>query len=210
MGLAARQRVILAATAMGLVFALTAWLVHAGKTLSFDQQVLRIIHEHSFAALDWLASRCTNFGDPWFVGVFSTIIVLGLFRNRQRTQALTITMLIGGSLLLNAILKNWFDRARPTSWHGPIQETGFSFPSGHAMASMALATVIVYLSWHSKHRSLLYIATALYLLVIGWSRLYLGVHYPSDVIGGWLVVGAYATVVLAVRQNNSRHSKARP
>lgn len=89
---------------------------------------------------------------------------------------------------MNHLLKDFFQRERPTI-HRLAEEVGYSFPSGHSMAAFALYGAFVYLLW--KHvnsrtgRALLAAIGAIIVFAIGISRIYLGVHYPSDVVGGY-------------------------
>ena len=90
--------------------------------------------------------------------------------------------------LLNVIIKSLVRRPRPEGIH-LVVETGFSFPSGHSMAAMAFYGLIIWLIWRCEHdrrqRSLFAIAFLIIIVMIGVSRIYLGVHYASDVIGGF-------------------------
>lgn len=93
-------------------------------------------------------------------------------------------------------LKTIFDRARPELWHHTTIENSFSFPSGHAATSMILACLFLYLARNAKQFKLIVFGQILYVVAIGLSRLYLGVHYPTDIIGGWLTAMSCALIVL--------------
>ena len=71
-------------------------------------------------------------------------------------------------------------------------ETTYSFPSGHAMGSMTLASVAVMLAWHTRWRVPVSLAGMAFVLLVGMSRVYLGVHYPSDILAGWCAAGAWS------------------
>ncbi|MNI69722.1 Undecaprenyl-diphosphatase BcrC [compost metagenome] len=105
-----------------------------------------------------------------------------------------------GSSLLNSLLKLWFHRERPTI-HRLIEQEGFSFPSGHSMAAFSLYGGVAYLLWRHLprrwERVMLILFTVLMTGGIGWSRIYLGVHYPSDVIGGYAASGAWLMLCIA-------------
>ena len=109
---------------------------------------------------------------------------------------------LGGAALLNIILKLLFERVRPDLWEQLVVETSFSFPSGHSMASAALAGVIIYFIIRSRLKvwlkSTAIAAAVIYVALVGFSRLYLGVHYPTDVVGGWLVTSLWLLVTIPV------------
>lgn len=99
--------------------------------------------------------------------------------------------------MLNLVLKNIVERPRPIGYR-LIDETGYSFPSGHSMISTAFYGLIIYLIWKNvRNTKLKYISCillALLILLIGISRIYLGVHYASDVIGGFTISIAYLII----------------
>jgi undecaprenyl-diphosphatase len=103
---------------------------------------------------------------------------------------------LAGSVGWNQLLKVLFHRARPDV-HRLIAETGFSFPSGHTMSACALYGAIVFLFWRHGatrfRRGLLLAFGALMIAGIGFSRIYLGVHYPSDVLGAMMAGGLWLT-----------------
>lgn len=103
--------------------------------------------------------------------------------------------------LLNQILKNIVQRPRPTEFR-MIDESGYSFPSGHSMASAAFYGFLIYLVYKKvKNKKLkITIITLLSLLIIliGISRIYLGVHYTSDVLAGFFVSISYLTIYISI------------
>ena len=109
------------------------------------------------------------------------LIIVLIVRHRRRDTVFA-AIAIGGSVLLNVIAKHHYGRARPSLWESLAPETTFSFPSGHAMGSMTLAAVLVLLAWNTRWRWTVAVVSAAFVLAVGWSRLYLGVHYPSDVL----------------------------
>lgn len=138
--------------------------------------------------------------------IMGFIILLLVWRKRDWLVPFVITMV--GSLGMSTVLKHVINRARPLN--GVYSESTFSFPSGHATFAMAFFGFVAYYCWRSTNNKILKI-TALFLNLsiiagIGLSRLYLGVHYVSDVIGGlllgavWIVVGIIIREKLAARQ----------
>ena len=106
------------------------------------------------------------------------------------------------------MLKAIFIRPRPEEWTRIVEETNYSFPSGHAMSSAALAFALIVVTWRTRWRWPVVVVMALYTMMIGLTRLYLGVHYPTDIIGGWFVSAAWvAIVVLMLYGRLAKHTK---
>lgn len=153
----------------------------------FDVPLLLAIHSTAQPKLDVFVSYLTKLGVFW--GVFPAAAMISLLLViRQRWRALEF-LLTGsvGSIIINQTVKRLLHRARPHLWVTPAPEFDYGFPSGHAMASMTLVAVLIILSWKSRWRWFVVIIGTLFVLIIGWTRLYLGVHYPSDVLAGWMV-----------------------
>jgi undecaprenyl-diphosphatase len=121
------------------------------------------------------------------------MLILFIFFGHRRELLLFLWSVLG-SYLLNKLLKWLFHRDRPDI-HRIVTEEGFSFPSGHAMQAFAMYATLTYLLW--RHipsqfgRGLLLAFSALIMLAIGTSRVYLGVHYPSDVLGSYAASAAW-------------------
>lgn len=189
---------IAAITVAVLAFSVLAVLVLNGVTTSFDEATLLWINQHASPGFDSFFVAFTELGGLIVVTVVSALL-FGYFLYRKKyTKALLVAAGVGGAALMNIILKSIFDRPRPDLWEWLVVETHFSFPSGHATASMALAIVIVALLWKTKWRIVSIIGAAMYILSIGFSRLYLGVHYPTDILGGWLLGAAWVLLVIGV------------
>lgn len=179
-----------------LSFGVLATLVLNGVTNTFDESVLLWINQHASAGFDSFFVAFTELGGLIVVTAVSALL-LGYFLYRKKyLKAILVAAGVGGAALMNIILKSIFDRPRPDLWEWLVVETHFSFPSGHATASMALALVIVALLWKTKWRAASIIGAALYIVSIGFSRLYLGVHYPTDILGGWLLGAAWIIIVI--------------
>ena len=164
-------------------------------TLPFDTAVLNFVHGQSNYFLDTFMPIATDIGGV--VGVVAiTLIMTALFvyKNEQR-RALMVSITVAGAAGINLILKSVFERARPDLWETLVREPGFSFPSGHAMASAALGAAIVVALWDSRWRWWAFTAATFYIVFVGFSRLYLGVHYPTDILAGWLVSGGWVMAV---------------
>lgn len=166
--------------------------VQADTIVSFDAAVTGYVTSLRTPALNSFFTAVTNFGDVYAYLVVM-ILVAGFFFFKLRNKKFIFQLL--GVLMLSALanlaLKQAFNRARPTVEHLVVVET-LSYPSGHAMSAMAFYGFLIYLVFQIKMsgwwRLLLSILFGSIILLIGLSRIYLGVHFPSDVVGG-LIAG---------------------
>lgn len=178
-----------------LAFILIALLVTLGGAAGFDRAVIRFVQSMESPPLTALAKGLSLVGSSMLAVGISLVTMFILFFALKHRLELVLFLWVGlGSQLLNTLLKQWFHRERP-SIHRLIEQAGYSFPSGHSMAAFSLYGVIAYLLWrhmrNGSERVLLIVFTVLMTGGIGWSRIYLGVHYPSDVIGGYAASGAW-------------------
>ena len=120
--------------------------------------------------------------------IFSLIIASYLFIKNHRPQSLLLLGAMGGDALLVAVIKNLDKIARPTN--GILFDTGFSYPSGHSAGSIVFCGILAYFAWthwkSASSRALIGVGVGLIVGVVGFDRLYLNVHWLSDVFGGWL------------------------
>lgn len=171
--------------------------VGGGRNFGFDLPILEWLHAHHTPMLDQLALLFSRLGYQYGVIPFDIVLVAWLLYRHHKRDALFAATAFIGSALINIAAKHYYGRARPSLWESLAPETTFSFPSGHAMGSMTLASVLVLLGWRTRWRWPVVAVSALFVLAVGASRPYLGVHYPSDVLAGWgaalaWVVGVYA------------------
>ena len=143
-----------------------------------------------------IAKFTTNFGGAIFVISLTTIL---FFVIKDKKIGISIITNLGIVTILNQIIKFIMQRPRPTEFR-IIEETGYSFPSGHSMVSLAFYGYLIYLIYkyiNNKHlkRTLIIILSVL-ICIIGVSRIYLGVHYTSDVLGGFLISFAYLIIYI--------------
>jgi membrane-associated phospholipid phosphatase len=191
---------------IGLVLSLGAlWLfggiaedvIHHDPITQFDVTVANLLHQHATATTTELAKGITRLGSPVTIGVWGLLVaVILLTRKDYLTAGGWVAALLGGGLL-DGLLKQIFQRPRPT-WDAPIiTAQGFSFPSGHAMGSLVAYGMLAYVAGLALDRTWERVAlagcTLALVLLIGLSRMYLGVHYFSDVVAGY----AAGTVWLA-------------
>lgn len=159
----------------------------------------------------WLVARTTLPGDHVFamvtflgnaliISIGTGLIGFWLARQRNWKKLILLFSSVAGGALLNLVLKNIFQRTRPAIPGAYMAETGFSFPSGHSMISLVFYGMVAYLALSyekNKKWKVLIIAGALLICaLIGFSRLYLGVHFLTDVLAGWAAGGLWLAVCI--------------
>lgn len=192
---------------LSVVFIKLASEMREGETLGFDRSILMFFNHHSSPILDKTIPVLTDIGSVF--GVVALLMVFGaaFVYKREYMRATLLFVGVGGAGLLNIILKSSFMRERPDLWVQLVHETGYSFPSGHAMMSSAFAVALVIALWHSRWRWWAVVFAGLFVLFVGASRLYLGVHYPTDILAGWLVSTAWVvTAASLLRLRRSRQA----
>lgn len=186
-----------------------AWEVREQETLKIDEQILMSINSWSNKFLDVFLPIATDIGGIVGVIVLTTVATALFFYKNEYRRALLVVVSVAGATLLNVVIKAMFERQRPDLWTQLVHESGYSFPSGHAMASAALGLAIAVALWNSRWRWWGTGFATAYVLFVGFSRLYLGVHYPSDVIAGWLVSGAWVLAVALMMRSKFGHQALR-
>lgn len=190
------------------LFLILAFLISSGATAGFDQTVREFVHRYSssqgavaMSDISFLASSALLVPT-----VIVAVVALALCSERRNALLLGLTML--GEVSLEHGLKQLFHRARPAPFFGIPLPDSFAYPSGHALASVCfygtVATIICrrYMK-RSWPRAAVWAAAVLMIGLVGLSRIYLGVHYPTDVIGGYLVGTAwvvFATIFVGMGQ----------
>ena len=181
-----------------IAFAYIADEVVEGDTMQIDNRILLGIYHQSTPVLNEIVLLVTGLGGVFGVAGLS-LAIIGIFMYRFHWQScLQVVAGVAGAALLNMILKLIFERDRPNLWQHLIFENSYSFPSGHAMLSSALAFSLVVVMWHTRWRWIVTSLAAAYVVSIGFTRLYLGVHYPTDVVAGWCVSAAWVIIVAVV------------
>jgi undecaprenyl-diphosphatase len=182
----------------GILFAILAGFVLRDATLAVDEAALRWIGERRLGWLDVGMLEITALGGATVVVILSVVAGVLLWLTDHRYSAVLLGIAAGGSILLNHLLKAVFARARPDVLEWVTHAGPLSFPSGHSMNAVAaygtLAYLIARLEPTVRARRITFALATVIILLIGTTRVYLGVHYPSDVIGGFLVGLAWAVV----------------
>ena len=166
--------------------------LHEGVVFAFDAPLLLFARELASHGFDRFFVAISALGYEWGVVPVDLVLIAWLGLKRWKREGLFAGLALGGSALLNLATKQWFARERPSLWASIAPETTYSFPSGHAMGSMTLASVAVMLAWHTRWRVPVSLAGMAFVLLVGMSRVYLGVHYPSDILAGWCAAGAWS------------------
>jgi len=178
------------------VFAWLAILVGRGQRVFFDEPIRDLVHRHSVPAYTAILEAFTFIGGPRvFWPVVVIIIALGWRHHRRDMVRLAVVM--AGALVLEVGLKLAFHRVRPAGFFGMTSPESYSFPSGHALYAMCLYAALA--SFVAGRRMLIWTAAGLMIALIGFSRIYLGVHYPSDVLAGWSIGWFWTRSVMVVK-----------
>lgn len=180
--------------------------VHEAEAIPFDAPLLHVAQSVAGERLDRLSVFVSALGYGWGVVPVDIALVLVLLALRRWRQGLFAAVATGGSGLLNLAAKRLFARERPALWESVAPESTWSFPSGHAMGSMTLALVLVLLAWPTRARWWVVAAMVAFVPMVGLSRVYLGVHYPSDILAGWAAASIWVTGAWWLVMRNGRES----
>ena len=186
-------------------FAELADELREGEPFEFDEPVLHFAHGLANAGFDRMFLLFSALGYQWGVVPFDIVLVVVLAVKRHAREGLFAGLALAGSALLNIATKHAFARTRPSLWESIAPETTFSFPSGHAMGSMTLAWVCLLLAWRTRWRWPVTIAAVLFTVMVGLSRIYLGVHYPSDILAGWTAASVWVVCCFFLVFHHHRH-----
>ena len=180
-------------------FAELADEIREQDVIPFDEPILRFAHALAREGFDRFFVLMSQVGYLYGVVPFDIALVLVLALMRRFREATFAAFAFGGSAVLNMTVKHVFARERPALWASIAPETTFSFPSGHAMGSATLACVLILLAWRTRWRWPVLVVALAFTIAVGLSRIYLGVHYPSDILAGWAAASVWtAAVFLAV------------
>lgn len=192
-------RAVFGLIALLLVFAGIAWAVSEGRTTALDREIIlalrNLVGPSGPAWLDETARDITSLGSVVVVCLLAGAFVGYLLLRGQHSAAILLLVSVLGGLLLNDLLKMIFDRPRPDLALPSLRVFSSSFPSGHAVLScVAYLTIgaLVTRRAPAAHIRTYVMGIAVFLvLLIGTTRVYLGVHYPSDVLAGWCIGSAW-------------------
>ena len=166
---------------------------------AMDLAIREAVHEWASEPLTSVMKFVTTLGSGWFLWPCGTVIGLGLVRAGRRREAAFFAIAVVGANAWNEAMKLVFQRPRPEAYFDYPLPTNYSFPSGHSLVSfcfyLALAEMVMEAHWSMARKLALSCVVGLLVLSIGLSRVYLGVHYPSDVLGGYAGAVAWTFAV---------------
>ena len=178
------------------VFATLGAEIRSSQVVTVDQRILEWLHGYATPALDSVMLFISGVGGAQALLVLLAALLLGLLWLRRWRDAAFALLAFGGAEVTNLLLKALFARARPHLWPALSVETSYGFPSGHATGSVALAAIVAVLLWETRWRIPALLIGMLFACLVSLSRLYLGVHYPSDVIAGAAMSLAWVTLLM--------------
>ncbi len=177
-----------------VIFVLLAINIIQEDAFLFDETMYNLINKISSSPMTTFFKLVTRLVSGYFL-IPICIIVLLFVKNRKFFYLISLNLI--NTTIINRLLKLLFARERPVGI-AIIEETGYSFPSGHSMASLSFYGLLIYIVYHSKlpilWKRILIIILITIVVLIGISRIYLGVHYTSDVIGGFCLSLSYLIV----------------
>ncbi len=179
----------IASLAALLVFVWLAAQVTSGAPIGFDAGVRAFVHESASPRLTGVMRWVSDLGEPGLLFILGIGALLAMLVLRWNRQAVLFLILLTGAFILDSTLKLAFHRTRPAAFFGTPEPRSFSFPSGHALFSICffgtLAAIAAEHVANRRARAAIWGLAAVLICAIGLSRIYLGVHYPSDVIAGY-------------------------
>ena len=160
------------------------WLAQYGG-FAFEPPLMHAVHAHAGTWFDPIATVLHYLGKTAIAVPLIGAVAAALYFADKKREALFCVLAALVPTVNMLIVKVWFARERPLLWPRLIEENNFSFPSGHSTFSAAVAVMLTVCFRHTPYRRAVLSAGILFALLTGFSRIYLGVHYPSDVWAGW-------------------------
>jgi membrane-associated phospholipid phosphatase len=194
------------ASALVFVFASLAEDVWFKEPFAWDAPIMLAIHRLASPFLNKLMLLVTQMGE---IGAAVAVILLAIIFiiKRQRTNLISLIVIFVGAVVLNTLIKSFFSRPRPDVFPPLVNEQSYSFPSGHVAASVAVYGFLAVLLWQNHHR-IWAILVGLWIPIVAFSRVYLGVHYPSDVLGAFAFTSLWLLMIFVIRDRHLLKLKA--
>ena len=176
-------------------------LVLNGNISSFDNTIYNFISSFICNPITHIMKGITFFGSAY--AIITLTVLLILFGKDKKYFGINLVFIF----VFNLILKNIICRPRPVD-RNLITENGYSFPSGHSMVGLAVYGLLIYYIYknvkNKLHKCILIICLSLLIIAIGISRIYLGVHFPSDVLGGYLLALGWLIILITIIERNKK------
>lgn len=190
--------------AIGLVlFLIIGIFVLSGKSNDFDIMMQTEIFSMRNASLSKIMKNITLLGSWQIIVLISAMILV-----KTRKKGLTIASVTAISTMIYKIVKELFGRERPDISLHLINQGGLSFPSGHAMNGIVFYGLIIYILYKNEKedKKVIFLSSIIILIIflIGFSRIYLGVHYPTDVLAGWCLGFAYLNAAIYIIEKHTK------
>ncbi|RBA25108.1 phosphatase PAP2 family protein [Herminiimonas fonticola] len=177
---------------LGVFFLLVA-LTNVNRPWSFESSILLYLHAYATSSLDRLAVLISA-----SVAVASVAILVYLIYRRSWRVTAFLLASTAGVEVITRIAKVFFHHSRPQLWDVISHQTSFAFPSGHATQSMALVLALIVIFYSRPHRLVQILAGALFIIVVAFSRMYLGLHFPTDILAGWALAMAWVCMLALI------------
>lgn len=182
-------------------FSILLWSILNGKIVSFDSTIYNLVTFNMSDTVTTIYKVITFFGSTVFIVSLVIFFLVILFKNKR---GIIIAICLIVSTILNNVIKVIIKRERPLDLM-LVEESTYSFPSGHTMASVSLYGLLIYLIWQTKwHKNIKILLTSflsILIIAIGLSRIYLGAHYASDVIGSVIVSTIWLIILIDFIKN---------
>lgn len=192
---------------LNIIFILIAFGILKNKEILLDTIIYNFVNSFSSTATTTFFKIITQFAGGY---ILVGICILTFLFIKKKSYFYLIFINFVNTIIFNQVLKHVFLRKRPIGI-AIVEETGYSFPSGHSMAAMSFYGLLIYVVFKSKmsnrKKLFLIIILSMLILLIGISRIYLGVHYASDVIGGFCLSLSYLIVFTRIIEKVSMEVK---
>ena len=152
---------------------------------NLDLRGVQMLFEHRSFALNHVAVLFSRLGGMPFLLVLTSFFCIHQIRKKNYKKVIFVALSVIGSIVIGWLLKWGIDRPRPLEFYHLIQSYGASFPSAHSLYAATLANMFMLLYSAHKYRNSIILVSTLWFIFMGISRVYAGVHYPTDVLAGW-------------------------
>ena len=209
-----RTRLVIGLATPMLAFLLLSRWVMSGGSLGFDLSVRNAVHALEFPLLTRVMMIVTTLGSLAFILPLAVILAWQLAARGHRNLALMLPIILLSAELASQLLKLLFHRPRPEVFFGLAPVDTFSFPSGHAFTATVfygmIAAIFISAGISPRRRAAIALGTLSASLFIGLSRVYLGYHYPTDVLGGWACAVAWLALSQFALAGTAENEAAEP